>query len=156
MSLIQRYEIKKDNNEYILVIHLDPGMEEFSRELGQLNNEKSTLTQQIINIARDHFPKININKVKVIDLVGQATPLSTLFIDFVDEDGTVIKRVEQQIDITGIFNFDILVNDFINYSIVVRQSDYAGNMSEAKIPVYLSWPSYMIVVLCSIWSLLVI
>ncbi|MFC0274564.1 LysM peptidoglycan-binding domain-containing protein [Metabacillus herbersteinensis] len=63
---INRYELILDQNNYTIVIYLDPQLSEFSNELGRSPNKKKHLQVQIRNLIKEKFPNVPITAAKVM------------------------------------------------------------------------------------------
>ncbi|WP_081799406.1 LysM peptidoglycan-binding domain-containing protein [Neobacillus jeddahensis] len=66
MMEISRYELIPGQNDYTIVIYLNPSMEEFSGELGSLQKNRTSLQEKITGLVREKFPYKNITAAKVI------------------------------------------------------------------------------------------
>lgn len=66
MTEIQRFELVKNGDEYTLIVHLDPNLSEFSRELGDINKDQTELNQRIKDMIQRRFSNVKIKHVKVM------------------------------------------------------------------------------------------
>src|SRR4051812_19695341 len=64
---IQGYKLVKDQNDYTLVVFVEPNMTEFASEFGgHVDHEKKNLNTQIRLLAKQKFPHIPIKMAKVL------------------------------------------------------------------------------------------
>ena len=74
---IRRYHLTREHNSYVLVVYLDPQLEEYSRTLGESAKKKRSLKQQINLLIKDNFPQLNISATK--EMIGTAL-VATMYI----------------------------------------------------------------------------
>lgn len=63
---IQHYNLVSEKDGYSLVIYLDPSLEEFGGELGEVTKNRGTLVQQIQHLVKTQFPKLKIKSARVM------------------------------------------------------------------------------------------
>lgn len=63
---IYNYKLIKENDEYTVLIYLDPSLEEFGDELGKISSNPRPLKEQIQSFIKKNFPKLNIKSAKVM------------------------------------------------------------------------------------------
>ncbi|GAA0310175.1 LysM repeat protein [Gracilibacillus halotolerans] len=72
----------------------------------------------------------------VYNLVGTGEPFSIITVHLVDENGNVIKEINHEVGLNGVYHIDIPMDEA--YSVSIIQTDHAGNESEIISPVTLS------------------
>lgn len=66
MVKINNYVLIKNENDYTLIVYLNPSYEEFSDELGRLQNSKTSLQELINSLIREKFSLVSISTAKVM------------------------------------------------------------------------------------------
>ena len=109
-------------------------------EFGNRTTQKAQLLEKDTEVSNPIISRSGFafsgNEV-VYNVVGIAEPFSTVVIQMIDENDVIMDEFTFHTNENGVFHIDIPVDRSMQeaYSIVVTQSDYAGNWSDVISPV---------------------
>lgn len=66
MEFIRKYQLKKNDDGYMLILYLDMDLTEFADEFGSEREQKNNIAKFIEEIIRVKFPNIKINSIKLV------------------------------------------------------------------------------------------
>ncbi|WP_196493765.1 LysM peptidoglycan-binding domain-containing protein [Ornithinibacillus caprae] len=106
MTAIERYELRKVDDGYTLVVYLDPGLSEFSDELGRISNDREVYSKQFLRFAKEKFPNVKIKYVKI--MVGTLLVSSLFLGDDTTASAQATSTIEQPLAVYTVKSGDSL------------------------------------------------